>query len=72
MIEKGGTILINKHSIGLIYRDNQKKNIIKNLKVEENILTSDFKIERWLGVKTSVTEIKDKVLKVFGNIKDIR
>ena len=33
-----------KHNY-LIYRDNQKKNIIKNLKFEENILTSDFKIE---------------------------
>ena len=29
----------------LIYRDNEKKNIIKNLKFEENILSSDFKVE---------------------------
>ena len=33
-----------KHNY-LIYRDNQKKNIIKNLKFEENILSSDFKVE---------------------------
>ena len=33
-----------KHNY-LIYRDNQKKNIIKNLKFEENTLSSDFKVE---------------------------
>ena len=33
-----------KHNY-LIYRDNQKKNIIKNLKFEENILSNDFKVE---------------------------